>query len=133
MSTATTATRSDSLLRMAMRVDAVCSALCGIAFVVAAGPLSSYTGIPRSVQYGLGLGFVLYGITVFVLGGLAQVRTPGIGVAIANALGTVLAVVVVVAGLLPLTTAGVVVVLAIGVYTLVFADLQYIGVRQISR
>lgn len=132
MTTLSTATRSDSLLRLAMRVDAVCSALCGIAFVAAAGPLSSYTGIPKSIQYGLGVGFMLYGITVFVLAGLPQVRTPGIGVAVANALGTVIAVVVVVSGMLPLTTAGIVVVLAIGVYTLVFADLQYLGVRRIK-
>jgi len=132
MTALSTTTRSDSLLRLAMRADAVCSALCGIAFAAATRPLSSFTGMPTSVLYGLGVGFMLYGITVFVLAGLTQVRAAGIGVAVANALGTVIAIVVVVSGVLPLTTAGVVVVLASGVYTLVFADLQYLGVRRIK-
>jgi hypothetical protein len=37
---------------------------------------------------------------------------------------------VVLAGVWPLTTAGVVLTLASGVYTLVMADLQYIGLRR---
>ena len=44
----------------------------------------------------------------------------------------VAAVAVVLARPVDLTTAGVVAVLAGGVYTLVFADLQYLGVRRVK-
>ena len=54
-------------------------------------------------------------------------RGAGIAVIIANVACTVAAVVVVLAGWLPLTTAGVVMTLATGAYTLVFAELQYQG------
>ncbi len=42
-------------------------------------------------------------------------------------------VVVVLAGVWPLTTAGVALVLGTGVYTLVMAELQYQGVRRIAK
>jgi hypothetical protein len=133
---ATTSTRqttsSDSLLRLAMRADAIIVGLTGIALLAAAAPLSSFTGIPKSVEYGVGIFSVAYGIVVFALAALQRVRPAGIGTAIANALCTVLAIVVVVADLLPLTTAGVVLVIAAGVYTAVFAELQYAGVRRIK-
>ena len=45
---------------------------------------------------------------------------------------TVAAVVFVLADVFPLTTIGVVLTLATGVYTLVFAELQYQGVRRIK-
>jgi uncharacterized membrane protein len=126
------ATASDSLLRLAMRIDAIIVGLAGIALLAAAAPLSEFTGIPRSVEYGVGVFSVGYGILVFALAGLKRVRPAGIGTVIANAVCTVLAIVVVVAGLLPLTTAGVVLVIATGVYTAVFAELQYAGVRRIK-
>lgn len=132
MTALSTATRSDSLLRMAMRVDAVCSALCGLALIIAAGPISRLTGIPTVAEYTIGAVFLLYATAVFLGSGLERVRTPGIVTAIANLLFTVAAVVVVLARPVDLTTAGVVAVLAGGVYTLVFADLQYLGVRRIK-
>jgi hypothetical protein len=126
------ATSSDALLRLAMRADAIIVGLTGIALLAAAAPLSSFTGIPKTVQYGVGIFSVAYGIVVFTLAAVKRVRPAGIGTAIANVLCTVLAIVVVVADLLPLTTAGVVLVIATGVYTAVFAELQYAGVRRIK-
>jgi hypothetical protein len=132
LSTTTATTSSDSLLRLAMRADAVLSGLCGIALIAAAGPLSGFTGFPKAAEYGVGAGFVVYGIVVFLAAGLARVRPAGIATTIANLLFTVAAVLVVVAGWAELTTAGVVATLASGVYTLVFADLQYLGVRRMK-
>ncbi|MBB3753287.1 hypothetical protein FHT44_005806 [Mycolicibacterium sp. BK634] len=128
--TLSTTTSSDSLLRLAMRADAVLSGLAGIALMAAAGPLSGFTGIPTAAEYAVGAGFVVYGIVVFLAAGRARVRTAGVATVIANLVSTVLAVLVVLA--VDLTTAGVVVTLAGGVYTLVFADLQYLGVRRIK-
>jgi hypothetical protein len=47
-----------------------------------------------------------------------------------NVLYTVASVIFVLAGAIPLTTTGIVLTLAAGVYTLVMADLQYMGVRR---
>ena len=76
--------------------------------------------------------FIAYGVVVFALAALPSVRKPGIAVIIANVLYTVATVAVVLADVLPLTTTGVVLTLASGVYTLVIADLQYQGLRRMK-
>lgn len=130
LSSTSTPTSTDSLLRLAMRADAVLSGLAGIALMAAAGPLSGFTGIPKAAEYAVGAGFVVYEIVVFLAAGLQRVRTAGIATMVANLIFTVAAVLVVLD--VDLTTAGVVLTLASGVYTLVFADLQYLGVRRIK-
>ncbi|KDF00924.1 membrane protein [Mycolicibacterium aromaticivorans JS19b1 = JCM 16368] len=130
MTTTLSTTSSDSLLRTAMRVDAVLSGLCGIALMAAAGPISGFTGFSKAAEFTTGAVFLGYAVVVFLAARLRHVRTAGIATAIANLVFTVAAVVVVMA--LDLTTAGVVASLASGVYTLVFADLQYLGVRRIK-
>ncbi|AKK26370.1 hypothetical protein [Mycobacterium sp. EPa45] len=130
MTTTLSTTTSDSLLRMAMRVDAVLSGLCGIVLMAAAGPISGFTGYPKAAEFATGAVFVVYAVVVFLAAGLQRVRTAGIATAIANLVFTVAAVVAVIE--FDMTTAGVVVTLASGVYTLVFADLQYLGVRRIK-
>ena len=129
--TSARATGKDRLLRGAMRADAVLSGLAGAAIVAFAGPLSGLTGLNRGVEYAVGVGFVFYGLVVWLLAARPDVRRAGIGVLSANLIGTVLAVLVVVTGVAPLTGAGVAVVLAMGVYTALFADLQYLGVRRL--
>lgn len=126
-------TSSESLLRLAMRADAVLSGLVGVALIAAAGWFSELTGLPTAVAYGAGAAFVVYAIVVFLAAGLEQVRAAGIATMVANLLFSVAAVVVVLARPVDLTTAGVVAVLAGGVYTLVFADLQYLGLRRMRR
>lgn len=126
-------TSSESLLRLAMRADAVLSGLVGVALIAAAGWFSELTGLPTAVAYGAGAAFVVYAIVVFLAAGLEQVRAAGIATMVANLLFSVAAVVVVLARPVDLTTAGVVAVLAGGVYTLVFADLQYLGLRRMWR
>ena len=132
MTTLSTATRSDSLLRLAMRTDAVLSGLCGLAILLAAGRLSELTGYSTAVKYGVGAAFVVFAAVVFWAAGRTKVRPAGIALAVGNPLFTVVAVLVVLAGAVDLTTAGVVITLATGVYTLVFADLQYLGVGRIT-
>jgi hypothetical protein len=128
--TLSTSTPTDSLLRLAMRADAVLSGLAGIAVLAAAGPLAGFTGFPKAAEYAAGAGLVFYGIVVFLAARLPRVRKAGIATAIANLVFTVASVLLVLA--VDMTTAGVVVVLASGLYTLVFADLQYLGVRRLA-
>ncbi|MUL85140.1 MULTISPECIES: hypothetical protein [unclassified Mycolicibacterium] len=120
---------TDSLLRLAMRLDAVVVGICGIALLAAAGWFADLTGLPKSVEYGVGIFSVVYGIAVFALAGIERVRPAGIGTVIANATCTVIALVAVFT--MALTTAGVVFVIGTGIYTLAMAELQYVGVRRI--
>jgi hypothetical protein len=123
---------SDSLLRFAMRADAVLTGLAGIAGIPLAGWLAEISGTTKAFEYSMSAFFIGYGVVVLALAQLSSVRKPGIAVIIANVLYTVGAVVLVLVGWMPLTTLGVVLTLATGVYTLVFAELQYQGVRRMK-
>jgi hypothetical protein len=123
---------TDSLLRFAMRADAVLTGLAGVAALPLAGWLSELSGTTRAFEYSMSAFFIVYGIAVLGLAALPSVRVPGIAVIIANLLYTVAAVVLTLSDWMPLTTTGVVLTLATGVYTLVFAELQYQGWRRIK-
>ncbi len=123
---------SDSLLRFAMRADAVRPG----SQVSPAFP--SQAGWPRSrappcaFEYAMSAFFIAYGVVRFRACRSAVGAKPGIAVITANVLYTVAAVVFVLADWMPLTTLGVVLTLATGVYTLVFAELQYQGLRRMK-
>lgn len=124
-----TATR-DGLLRLTMRADAAISGLAGAAGIPLAGLLSEQSGTTKAFEYGLAAFLIGYGVVVFGLAALPSVRRAGMGVIVANLLFTVAAVVLLLADVFPLTAVGVVTTLASGVYTLVFAELQYRGWRR---
>lgn len=121
-----------STLRRALRTDGAVSVAAGAATLAAVGPVSSFTGIPTVVTAAVGAGSLLLGGTFLAVSRLANVRAPAATVAGANALGTVIAVVVAATAAPPLTTAGVISVLAVGAYTAVIAAAQYRGVRLAS-
>jgi hypothetical protein len=123
---------TDSLLRFAMRADAILTGLAGIAGIPLAGWLAELSGTTRTFEYSMSAFFIAYGVVVFGLAALPSIKRPGIAVVIANLLYTVAAIVLVLTDVLPLTTTGVVLTLATGVYTAVFAELQYRGVRRIK-
>lgn len=123
---------TDSLLRFALRTDAVLTGLAGIAGIPLAGWLAEMSGTTKAFEYSMSAFFIAYGVVVLALAQLPSVRRPGVAVVIANLLYTVAAVVYVLSDWMPLTTMGVVGTLATGVYTLVFAELQYQGVRRIK-
>jgi len=121
---------TDSLLRFAMRADATLTGLCGLAVAFFADPISSMTGLASGQEYALGAFFVLYGLVVFALAAVPNLRRVGIGVVAANIVYTLAAVVA--AELVPMTATGVAATLATGVYTAAFAGLQYLGVRRLA-
>jgi hypothetical protein len=120
---------TDSLLRFAMRADATLTGLMGLAVAVAADPISRLTGLTSGQEYSVGAFFVLYGLAVFSLAALPNLRRAGIGVVVANIVYTLAAIVA--AELVPMTATGVAATLASGVYTAVFAGLQYLGMRRL--
>jgi hypothetical protein len=123
-------TARDSFLRFALRLDAVITGAMGIVAAAIAPQLSSLSGTTTSTEYALSAFFVVYGLTVFGLSLLPSVRQAGVVVVIGNVVYAALAVIVVLAGVWPLTTTGIVLTLGSGVYTLVMADLQYLGLRR---
>ncbi|BBX15188.1 hypothetical protein CRI77_10115 [Mycolicibacterium duvalii] len=135
--TATTSSRltgsTDSLLRFAMRADAVLSGLTGVALLIFAPAVADISGTTPLVEYATGAFFVVFAIAVLALASRPAIRTSGLLLAAGNLLFSVATVVVVLAGVWPLTTTGVVLVLGTGVYTLVMAELQYQGVRRIQK
>ena len=127
----TTATR-DGFLRFAMRLDAVLTGVMGVGGLAVAPRIAEISGTTPALEYSVGAFFVVYGVVVFALSRLARVRVPGVAVVIGNVVYALGAVSVVVSGMWPLTTTGIVLTLGSGVYTLVMADLQYVGLRRLQ-
>jgi hypothetical protein len=130
MTALTHSTQTDSLLRLAMRADAVLTGVTGVLGVPLAGWLAQTSGTTVAFEKGMAAFYVAYGVVVFALTALPSVRIAGMAVIIANVAYTAGAVALVLAGVFPLTTLGVVLILASGVYTLAFAELQYVGWRR---
>jgi hypothetical protein len=123
---------SDSLLRFAMRVDATACAGLGLLVVVAADPLSRLSGLSAASEWIAGAVLVAYGAALYVLAAASFVRRVGVGIVVANVVFAVVALGVLVAGVLPLTGAGVTIMLGTIAATLGAAYLQYLGVRRLA-
>lgn len=121
---------TDSLLRFAVRADATLTGLVGLIAAFLADPLSSLTGLTSFQNYAMGAFFVFYGLVVFSLGAIPDLRGVGIGVLVANVAFTLASIVA--AEALPLTITGVALTLASGAYTAAFAALQYLGLRRLE-
>jgi hypothetical protein len=115
-----------------MRLDATLTGLIGLATAAFAGPISGMTGLTAEQEFVAGAAFVLYGVVVYLLAGVRNVRKFGIGIVVVNVVCTVAAIEVVASGVLPLTQVGTISMLGTGVYTAVFAVLQYLGVRRLA-
>lgn len=128
----TRSTTRDGLLRLALRADAGLSGAAGVLLLLAAGGLDSLLGPDAWLLRGVGAVFVGYAAWVWKVAAPAVIARSSARIVIgANLASTVLGVVVLLAGWLPLTTTGVVVTVALALYTTVFADLQYLGLRRL--
>jgi hypothetical protein len=135
--TATVTTRplsdsSDSLLRFAMRADATLCAGLGLVVAMAADPLSRLSGLSSTSEWIAGAVLVGYGAGLYVMAAATFVRRLGLGVVVANVVFAVATIVVLIAGVLPLTGMGVAMMLTTVGATLGFAYLQYLGVRRLA-
>jgi hypothetical protein len=115
-----------------MRADATLCAGTGLLVAMAADPLSRLSGLSAASEWVAGAMLVGYGAALYVLAAAPAVRRIGAGVVIANVVFAIAAVVVLIAGVLPLTGAGVAMMLATVAATLTFAYLQYLGVRRLA-
>ena len=123
---------TDSLLRFAMRADATLCAGTGLLIAMAADPLSRLSGLSATSEWLAGAALVVYGVALYVLAAAPGIRRIGVGIVVANVAFAIVAIGVLVAGVLPLTGAGVAMMLATTAATLGFAYLQYLGVRRLA-
>jgi hypothetical protein len=123
---------SDSLLRFAMRADATLCAGLGLIIAMAADPLSRLSGLSATSEWISGAALVGYGAALYVMAAATSVRRIGLGIVVTNVVFAVVAIVVLLAGVLPLTGVGVAMMLATVGATLGFAYLQYLGVRRLA-
>jgi hypothetical protein len=123
---------TDSLLRVALRADATLCGALGLFITMAADPLSRVSGLSATSEWIAGAALVVYGVALYSAAGVPDVRRVGVGVLAGNIVFAVLVAVVLIAGWLPLTEAGVVATIAFTASTLGFAYLQYLGVRRLS-
>lgn len=128
--TLTHSTQTDSLLRLAMRADGILTGVAGVAGLALAGWLADVSGTTVAFEKEMAVLYVAFGVLAVGLSTMGSLRVPGMIQIVVNVLYTVGAIALVVAGIFPLTTIGVVLVLASGVYTLAFAELQYVGWRR---
>jgi hypothetical protein len=124
---------NDAFLRFALRADATASGLMGLAGIPLAGWLAKVSGTPIAFEYTVSAVFIAFAVGVFALAARPSVKRTGIVIAAGNVGYAIATVVFVLCGVFPLTTTGVVLTLVTGVYTLVMAELQYQGVRRITR
>jgi hypothetical protein len=123
---------SDSLLRFAIRADATVCAALGLLVAFVADPLSRLSGLSALSEWIAGAALVAYGVALYVMAAAPFVRKIGIGIVVANVVFAIVAVAVLAAGVLPLTGAGVAMMIATVAATLGAAYLQYLGVRRLA-
>jgi len=129
---ATDVAQGDSLLRFALRADATLCGALGLLIAMTADPLSRLSGLSATSEWIAGAALVGYGLALYVVAGLLDVRRVGVGVFLGNIAFAVLVAVVLIAGWLPLTGLGVAATIAFTVVTLAFAYAQYLGVRWLA-
>jgi hypothetical protein len=122
---------SDSqLLRFAMRADATLCGGLGLFVAMAADPLARLSGLTPTAEWISGAALVVYGVLLYGLARVPDIRRVGVGVLAGNVAFSAAVAVVLAADWLPLTAFGIATTVAFAIATLVFACLQYLGVRR---
>ena len=119
------------LLRRSLQLDAVATGAAG-ALLLAAGPvLADRLGAPLALPRPVGLVLVGYAAAIWVVGSRPAISVPAARAAVvANALWAIGSVILVIAAPFALTGLGVAFVLAQAALVALFADLQFLGLRQ---
>ena len=125
------ASSRDSLLRMAIHLDATGTGLLGLGTAAFAHPLAELTGLTPVQAYVAAAAFVFYGVFGNLLARRPRIRGIGLGLSAFNFFGTVAALATVASGVLPLTGPGKAIVLGCSIYTLFFGAMQLVGVRRL--
>jgi hypothetical protein len=124
-------TRSDSLLRPALRLDAVVTGANGLAYLAAAPLLDDLLGLSGGLLRGTGAFLLVYGVAVWLVGSGPRISAAAVeAVVAANLLWVIGSVVAVVTGFGSPTTVGAVWLVLQAAVVAAFAALQITGLRR---
>ena len=125
----------DQFIRNVLRADGVFCGLVGISALVGAAPLAALMGIPAPVALVvLGIVCIIYAAILFAFAARERIsRWVAITPFVLNILWVVDSIILLSLGLLPLTTVGFWIVVALADIAAVFAIAQFIGIRRMSR
>lgn len=125
---------SRSLLRTALRLDAVVTGANGAAYLVAAGPLGDLLGLSPALLRGLGAFLVVFAALVWLTSSRSEIpRKAVVAIVVANLVWAVDSVVAAAAGWGSPSTEGTVWIVLQAVTVAAFADLQILGLRRARR
>jgi len=131
MTALATSFRQTSLLRLALRLDAVVSGAVGAAYLVASGPLEDLLGVSSGTLVGVGAFMVAYAATVWLVS-LAEApnRLAVRAVIAGNGLWTLASLVLAALDWASPSTAGTVWIVMQALTVATFAGLQAAGLRR---
>jgi hypothetical protein len=119
------------LLRQALLSDAVTSAACGLLMLLGAGPLSGLLGLPEMLLRLGGAILLPYAVFIAYLGLREQLQRPIVwAVVIGNVIWTADSLLLLMSGWVEPTRAGYAFVIGQGLVVLMYAELQYMGLRR---
>ena len=119
------------LLRQALLSDAVTSAACGLLMLLGAGPLSGLLGVPEMLLRLAGAVLLPYAALIAYLGLREQLQRPIVwAVVIGNVIWTADSLLLLMSGWVEPTRAGYAFVIAQALVVLMYAELQYMGLRR---
>jgi hypothetical protein len=122
---------SPSLLRFALTIDAIASGASAVLLLAGAGSLSGLLGLPEELLRIAGIVLVPF---VALVGSLAMRQQPSVGavwaVILLNLAWVAASALLLVGGFVSPTMLGYALVAAQAVAVLIFADLQYFGLRR---
>jgi hypothetical protein len=128
---ARTPARTDSLLRLALRLDAVVSALNGVAYLAAAPLLDDVLGLSSGLLRGVGVFLLVYAAAVWLVGSGRRISVVAVEAVIGgNVLWAAASVVAVLTGFGSPTTVGAVWLVLQATVVAGFAALQFAGLRR---
>lgn len=128
---ARTHTRPDGLLRMALRLDAVVTALNGAAYLAAAPLLDDLLGLSTGLLRGVGAFLLVYAGAVWLVGAGPRISAAAVEAVVgANVLWAIGSVVVVLTDTVTPTTIGAVWLVLQAAVVAGFAALQLVGLRR---
>jgi hypothetical protein len=125
---------ADRLLRVALRVDAIASGLSGLAFLGTGKVSEDLYGLPWALTLPTGVFLLVFAAGVWLASTARGISTGAVvTIIVFNIAWVVASVVVLAAGLLPLTALGVGFVIVQAIAVAVFAELEFMGLRRIGR
>ncbi|MFF1644525.1 hypothetical protein [Streptomyces sp. NPDC058240] len=124
--------RSDRLLRTALVADVILTGANGIGYLVLATVLDSFLGVPRSVQYPVGVFLTVYALWVLTVSRQENIGRGAVTAVITlNVAWAVASVVAVVVDALTATGAGNGWIVFQGLVVAAMGALQYAGLRRL--